>query len=86
MLRCGAHLSSLTSLGQSYAELGRTVPDGAAVRPQIIRIREVDGQKTVYHQLTNSGRPEKGRSVTLQCIINNVKMKKKNHQEVDFCM
>lgn len=72
MLRCGTHLSSLTSLKQSYVELGRTVPDGAAVRPQIIRIREADGQKTVYHQLTNSGRPEKGRSVTLQYILMHV--------------
>lgn len=43
----------------AHVELDRTVPDGAAVRPHIILLNEADGQKTVYHQLTNNRRPEK---------------------------
>lgn len=51
-----------------HAELSRSVPAGAAVRPKIIRLIEADGQETGHHQLTSTRRPEKGRSVTPQSL------------------
>lgn len=54
-----------------HAELSRSVPAGAAVRPKIIRLREVDGQKTADYQLTSNRRPENVRPVTLQVLMIN---------------